>query len=114
MELAAFITALAFAAGFFLVPWASRELLLYTYLEINRNWNQSLEDYRHHLAFTHRKPSIDAERVEREMALWGRRQITLVTAGKLSFEKVSALREAGVLPTRPRARDPSLSLPRER
>ena len=114
MELAAFITALAFAAGFFLVPWASRELLLYKYLEINRNWNQSLEDYRHHLAFTHRKPSIDAERVEREMALWGRRQITLVTAGKLSFEKVSALREAGVLPTRPRARDPSLSLPRER
>ncbi|MGN0037547.1 MAG: prepilin peptidase [Coriobacteriales bacterium] len=114
MELAFIITALAFAAGFFIVPYASRELLIYKYQEINRSWNSSLEDYRHHLLFTRRKPSTDGERVEREMALWGKRQITLVTAGKLSYEKVCALREAGVLPTRPRARDPSLALPRER
>ena len=114
MDLTFVITALAFAAGFFLVPYASRELLIYKYQEINRSWNQSLEDYRHHLLFTRRKPSADGERVEREMALWGSRQLTLVTAGKLSYEKVCALREAGVLPVRPRARDPSLSLPRER
>ncbi|MGN0073320.1 MAG: prepilin peptidase [Coriobacteriales bacterium] len=114
MELAFAITTLAFAAGFFLVPYASRELLIYKYQEINRSWSRSLEDYRHHLLFTRKKPSIDGERVEREMALWGKRQITLVTAGKLSYEKVCALRDAGLLPSRPRARDPSLSLPRER
>ena len=92
MDLTFVITALAFAAGFFLVPYASRELLIYKYQEINRSWNQSLEDDRHHLLFTRRKPSADGERVEREMALWGSRQLPLVTAGKLSYEKVCALR----------------------
>lgn len=116
MEAIAFflIVALAFAAGFFLVPFATRELLLYKYEEINRTWQRSLEDYRHHLLFTRRAPSLEGERVEREMAQWGKRQITLVTGNKLSREKVDALREAGVLPSRPRARDPSPALPRER
>lgn len=105
--------AASFALGFLVVPDATKRLLAYKYGEINRQWSQNLADYARHLKFVGRKPETDGERVERGMAQWGARQIVLVNGGKLSYEKVCALRDSGVIPPLAQSRDPTRNLPRE-
>lgn len=108
-----FFIATAFALGHLVVPDATKRLLAYKYTEINSKWLEDLHSYARHLDFVGRKPGFDGERVERGMAEWGARQIVLVNGGKLSYEKVRALRDAGVIPPPTQSRDPTEDLPRE-
>ena len=103
----------AFMLGYLIVPETTKELLTYKYEEINSKWLQDLHAYARHIDFVGRKPGFDGERVEKGMAEWGARQIVLVNGGKLSYEKVRALRDVGVIPPPAQSRDPTKSLPHE-
>lgn len=105
--------AASFVFGFLIVPSATKKLLVFKYEEINKQWCESLTDYSKHLSFTGQKPTFGKGRAERDAADWGMRQIVLVNGGKLSYEKVRALREAGVISPLPQSRDPTRKLPRE-
>lgn len=110
MSFAVIFTIIAFVLGYAIVPNATKELLVYKYDEINRRWNESLEGYANHMRFVCRKPTFDGERVEKGLAQWGARQVVLVNGGKLSYEKICALRNAGVIGTQARSRDPTSAL----
>lgn len=113
MSFAIIFAVVAFALGYAIVPDATKELLVYKYGEINKKWNESLNEYANHMRFVCRKPAFDGERVEKGLAEWGARQIVLVNGGKLSYEKVCALQNAGVIGAHARSRDPT-RIPKER
>ncbi len=104
----------AFALGYAVVPSATKELLIFKYKQINKDWASNLKDYANHVRFVRRKPALDGERVEKGMAQWGARQVALVNGNKLSYEKVAALRRTGVIGHSAREPDEALALPRER
>lgn len=113
MSFAIIFAIVAFALGYAVVPNATKELLVYKYGEINKRWEENLRGYANHMRFVCRKPAFDGERVEKDLARWGARQVVLVNGGKLSYEKVCALQDAGVIGTHARSRDPTVAL-RER
>lgn len=106
-------TLLAFALGCAIIPPATNALLAYKLRDINHTWNESLRIYENHVRFTRRKPRLDAEKVERSMAIWAKRQVRLANAKKLSHEQVIALRVVGVLEMPTGAKDPIDELPHE-
>ncbi len=103
----------AFALGYAVVPSATKQLLIFKYKEINKDWMENLRSYANHVSFVKRKPAFDGERVEKGMAKWAARQVILVNGGKLSYEKVAALREVGVIGQVPHGKNPVSLLPKE-
>lgn len=106
-------TLLAFALGCVVIPPATNALLKYKLRDINHTWNESLRIYENHVRFTRRKPRFDAEKVERSMAIWAKRQVGLANARKLSHEQITALRVVGIIDTPATGEDPFRDLPHE-
>ena len=103
----------AFALGYAVIPSATKKLLIFKYQEISKDWLESLNSYANHMRFVRKKPALDGERVERSMAQWQARQVVLVNGGKLSYEKVAALRDAGVIGAATRGHESTFLLPHE-